>query len=350
MSVDDLVVSNAGFPTVRADINSVFAAFASMHSNTARSSGAVTGTMWLDTDTPSTNEQRINIYDGASDIVLGHVDFSNDRFIPWGAPAARAVAKSTDFTAGSTSMGLLHTCSPSTGGMTVTLLAASSAGTGFTFSFRNDADDVLTIDGNGAETIDGLTTLLLARGQSCALVSDGSNWKTVGLGNRRLLQRTTSTSAATFDLTGNAIYDDYQVKLNGVFPVTSGTSIGLQYIESGTPSTSGYTYFRVSGNGASGTVNGGNSTASATIPLATQITSSTAAGHGIFGTIEMAAAQSTAAKHVTFSVAASTAANVAGTWFGGGQRAATAGVDGFRLTTNGGGNLGGTAELWAVLR
>lgn len=64
---------------------------------------------------------------------------------------------------------------------TVALTAAASLGAGFNcwiWNTSNTATDVITIDPDGTETIDGVTTLLLRRGEGTQIVCDGTNWTT----------------------------------------------------------------------------------------------------------------------------------------------------------------------------
>jgi hypothetical protein len=63
--------------------------------------------------------------------------------------------------------------------VTVTLLAAATAGAGHTLAFKAiDVTNVLTIDGNAAETIDGAATITLDTvGDTVVLVCDGTNWR-----------------------------------------------------------------------------------------------------------------------------------------------------------------------------
>ena len=51
----DFTISNASFPAVRTDLNSVFAAINSSNSGTSRPSSATTGTFWLDTSSSGSN-------------------------------------------------------------------------------------------------------------------------------------------------------------------------------------------------------------------------------------------------------------------------------------------------------
>lgn len=67
---------------------------------------------------------------------------------------------------------------------TITLPTASSAGAGRWFTIEDSSDSAesypVIIDGNGSETIDGYTRVLLARKrQSITVQSDGSNWRVI---------------------------------------------------------------------------------------------------------------------------------------------------------------------------
>lgn len=69
-------------------------------------------------------------------------------------------------------------CDTGSGAFTLTLPAASGC-TDRLYRIKKKSGDVnvLTVDGNGAETIDGQTTILLATPyESIDVVSDGSNW------------------------------------------------------------------------------------------------------------------------------------------------------------------------------
>ena len=67
----------------------------------------------------------------------------------------------------------------SSGAVTITLLAAATAGDGFEITVKKTDSSVnaVTVDGNAAETIDGIATFVLPNGDnSVKLRSDGSNW------------------------------------------------------------------------------------------------------------------------------------------------------------------------------
>jgi len=69
------------------------------------------------------------------------------------------------------------------GTFSITLLAASTAGAGFTFIVRNSGTGTITIDPDSSETIDGAATRDLTEGQACVMICTGSGWVTVGLGS-----------------------------------------------------------------------------------------------------------------------------------------------------------------------
>jgi hypothetical protein len=71
----------------------------------------------------------------------------------------------------------MHVCSGTTADYTITLPAASG-NTGKLIGFRmsNALTQLVTLDGNASETIDGLTTRVMWAGESAILLCDGSNW------------------------------------------------------------------------------------------------------------------------------------------------------------------------------
>ena len=70
-----------------------------------------------------------------------------------------------------------------TGGVgTLSLPAASTAGNNWFMSIRNGGTGNLTIDPSGSETINEATSLVLLPDDSATLVTDGSEWWTIGLG------------------------------------------------------------------------------------------------------------------------------------------------------------------------
>ena len=73
MAQHDYNIANASFPTVRTDINNVLSAINTCNSGSSRPSGAVAGTIWLDTSGAVT-AHLLKFYDGAADILLGTIN------------------------------------------------------------------------------------------------------------------------------------------------------------------------------------------------------------------------------------------------------------------------------------
>ena len=74
MAQHDYDIANQSFPSFRSDLNSVLEAINTSNSGTSRPSGAVAGTVWLDT-TNATNP-TLKFYDGNDDISLAQFDYS----------------------------------------------------------------------------------------------------------------------------------------------------------------------------------------------------------------------------------------------------------------------------------
>ena len=94
-----------------------------------------------------------------------------------GAAFAGVATHTAAYTVTTGDRGKLLLCS---GTWTLTLPTATTAGAGFMFAARNTGTGTITVDGNGAEQIDGADTLALGSGEPAILVCNGSEWYTVG--------------------------------------------------------------------------------------------------------------------------------------------------------------------------
>jgi hypothetical protein len=74
MSQHDMNIANQSFPSFRSDLNNALSAINTSQSGTSRPSGAVAGTIWL--DTTSATSPTLKYYDGADDISLATLDHS----------------------------------------------------------------------------------------------------------------------------------------------------------------------------------------------------------------------------------------------------------------------------------
>lgn len=82
-------------------------------------------------------------------------------------------SQSTNYNVQASDRGAIISC---TNSITVTLLAAATATSGFLVAIYNAGSGTVTVDGNGSETINGSTTVDLEAGGGIIVVSDGSNW------------------------------------------------------------------------------------------------------------------------------------------------------------------------------
>lgn len=97
------------------------------------------------------------------------------------APLAPLLSKSANYTTTPADRGRLINCTANT--FTLTLLAAATAGVGFTQVIRNSGNGIITIDPNGAETIDGQTTISVYPGQIYTLLCTGTAWLVITAGS-----------------------------------------------------------------------------------------------------------------------------------------------------------------------
>lgn len=109
-------------------------------------------------------------------------------------------------------------CDTSAGAFTVTLPVAATVGAGFrvTLMKTNNANNAVTIDGNGGELINGqITIALVIQYEFVTLMCDGANWLIVEDGRKALYGSNTVNLAAgastSFDVTHGFGTDDVDV-------------------------------------------------------------------------------------------------------------------------------------------
>ncbi|MCE3234527.1 MAG: hypothetical protein K0Q50_707 [Vampirovibrio sp.] len=113
-------------------------------------------------------------------------------------PPVSAIYSISTGTQAGTGSGALYVC---TSTFTLTLQAAATNGANWIAHVRNDGSGVITIDPDGSETIDGLTTITIGPGNSCTIVCDGSNYVTLGRKAELIVlrdQKTQNTDGGTF--------------------------------------------------------------------------------------------------------------------------------------------------------
>ena len=96
-----------------------------------------------------------------------------------------------------------------TGGLgTIDLPTAVAAGDGWFVQVRNAGQGDLTVDPSGSEQINGGSTLLLQPGDSAVIVSDGTEWYTIGLGQQPVFAfdyTTIAVTGGTYTLSGSEL-------------------------------------------------------------------------------------------------------------------------------------------------
>jgi len=215
MAQNDLVIANQSFPSFRTDLNSALQAINTSQSGTSRPSGAVAGTIWLDTTSATT--PTLKYYDGADDISLATLDHSANT-VNWLDSTVSITGLST--TATGTVLTLSDSASTSTvnliidnqkeirfrettanGTNYVALKAPASVSADLTFTLPatdGTAGQALTTDGSGA--------------LSFATIQSPSGFRNIVInGDMQIAQR--STSVASLTTTGYYTLDRFQLAL-----------------------------------------------------------------------------------------------------------------------------------------
>lgn len=163
MSQNDFSIANADGATVRADINSALQALATLSSGASAPSTTYAGMIWWDT-TNSLIKQR----NSANTAWITIASFDGSTVIPYRAGTVlgeyatknpAVLAKTAAYTVVDADDGKLVDCDASGGAFTVTLPAASGR-SGFTVGVKktDSSSNAVTVDGDGADTIDGSAT------------------------------------------------------------------------------------------------------------------------------------------------------------------------------------------------
>lgn len=179
---------------------------------------------------------------------------------------------SSNSTAGTTS-GQLLLC---TGFITISLTATASLSAQWFGHISNVGTGLITIDPNGSETIDGVTTISLYPGESCTVLKTGSGtFRTIGMVRQRevMIFSQTASNSTTIDFTGldNSAFQTYIFRLKNVVPITDATSLWCRFsTDGGSSYAAGALDYIYSGDwvdSAGGGANNINSTGAAQIQL-----------------------------------------------------------------------------------
>ena len=213
MAQNDFVVANADGATVRADINSALQALATLSSGAAAPGTTCAGMIWGDT-TNLVAKQR------------------NQANTAWRVIATLdedlVIDKTGDYSALLRDFGKTIRADGSGNprhGLTVRLPAAATAGDGYTITVVNvGATATITVDGNGAETVNGAANHTLGNQYDAATYRcDGAVWEVVGEASDTttadaIVSTTSVTNAAALTITSGLTSDGdvYTITLTGI--------------------------------------------------------------------------------------------------------------------------------------
>lgn len=159
MAQHDFVINNQGFPAFRADLNDFLNAVRTFHSGTSRPTGAVAGTIFLDTTNSAI--PLLKYFDGTDDITLATINHSTNTVDFNDSSISTPLAVTGNATAGAE---LRLPEDTDNGSNFVALKAADSIASNLTFtlpSVDGTSNQVLTTNGSGVlsfATAQGITT------------------------------------------------------------------------------------------------------------------------------------------------------------------------------------------------
>lgn len=138
----------------------------------------------------------------------------------------------------------------------VTLPTAASVGNGFFFALANNGTGSATVTASGGNTIDGASTSVFAQAQSGFVMSDGTNWVTVGKGSSSsfaitLLNLNVAGSSNVTETSAQAqnIIQQFTGALTGNINVIVPATVQLYFVENATSGAFTLTLKTASGTG-----------------------------------------------------------------------------------------------------
>jgi hypothetical protein len=210
MAQHDYDIANASGAAVRSDINSVLQAVATLNSGAGVPGTTFAHQLWADT-TNGVLKQRNTA--NTAWIVRGSLD------------AMGVLAKSANYTVALADFGKTV---EATGTITLAFQPAATLTDGFAVHVRNAGTGLVTLDPDGAETIDGAATIAALPGEAFTVVCDGANLRTVGRARGLVLLDAKSASAsASLDFTAliGGAFDVYAFQVVNLVPATNGANL-----------------------------------------------------------------------------------------------------------------------------
>lgn len=205
-------------------------------------------------------------------------DSTQTNGIKWGAiPSTLTIQNKTGaYTVVAGDAGTIINCTSGT--FTVSLTAAATLGSGFNcwiWNTSNTVADAITIDPNGAETIDGLSNWVLRRGEGVQVVCDGSAFRTGAKKVMRLYSENAGTTQTQPQATASGAL---ALCSDAVASATRSVAIGQNSSSQGSQAVTGSGAMALGGSYASGTDSFAAAVANNTSTYGAQGTSSVALG------------------------------------------------------------------------
>lgn len=147
----------------------------------------------------------------------------------------------TTTTTASTSVDV-YLCDTSGGAFTVTLPTAASAdGKVFYFKFIDSGTNILTVDADGSETIDGVADFKLSgQNEYANIVSNGTNWEVIG--STHLIDQFLEQESITLTPGSSNVYFQFTDNSVTLTPGSWRLTGGVYFDANASP---GYTFYRV---------------------------------------------------------------------------------------------------------
>ena len=177
MAQHDFVINNQGFPSFRSDLNDFLNAVRTSHSGTSLPSGAVAGTIWLDTTNATT--PILKYYDGTDNITLATINHSTNTVDFNDSSITTPLTVTGNSTAGAE---LRLPEDTDNGSNYVALKAPDTLASNLTFTLPSSdgsANQVLTTNGSGVlsfTTVGGLAWQSIVTASTLTAVAGRGYW------------------------------------------------------------------------------------------------------------------------------------------------------------------------------
>jgi hypothetical protein len=185
--------------------------------------------------TLSLNGIRWPASDGTAGQVLRTDGAGNLTFATAGGGAATPLVisnKTGAYTVIASDAGTIINCTANS--FTVSLTAAATLGAGFNVTIWNTSSvstDAITIDPAGSETVGGLLTLIIRRGEGTQIICDGTNWQT---GNKKTMRHYAENFSAAATGQSQALGDSSVAMMRGTASGSESFALGVNSSASAT--------------------------------------------------------------------------------------------------------------------